>query len=240
MLEVRDVSKKFSGLVAVDGVSLEAYEGEAVGLIGPNGAGKTTLFNMISGSIHPTSGRIYYNGRDITSLSPDRICRLGIARTFQIPQPFGDMTVLKNVETALLFGGRASKGGILPANAADICEMAGLADKKGMPARTLGVSDKKKLEMARAIATAPKVILLDEIASGLPVGEYGWATGLVRRLVGEFGLTVIWIEHVMRVIMRTVDRVYVLDHGSRIAHGKPEEVVNDEQVRQAYLGAKVG
>jgi branched-chain amino acid transport system ATP-binding protein len=235
ILDVSVIKKNFAGLVALDGVSLQLGKREILGLIGPNGAGKSTLFNIIAGTVRPTSGRIRFRGRDITGLPPNRVCRLGIARTFQIPKPFLDMTVLENVQVAEYFSGsRGPKVG----TPGEICELVGLKDKMLLPAGVLNVSGKKRLEVARALATSPDVLLLDEIAAGMAPAEGEWAVQFIERMSRDYSISIIWVEHVMRLLMKGVHRVVVLDHGVKIAEGKPEEVVNDEKVKQAYLGVR--
>lgn len=238
ILEAVSIRKVFAGVVALDNVSIQLNQKEVLGLIGPNGAGKTTLFNIIAGTVKPTSGRVVFEGRDITGKPPNQICRLGIARTFQIPRPFGEMSVLENIYVAREFG-RGPKADHWGLDVQTILELTGLSAKVDAPAKTLTAEEKKKLEVARALATSPKVLLLDEVAAGLPPKEAEWVVGLVRKLSEDFGVSIIWVEHVMRVLMRGVHRVVVLDHGTKIAEGKPEEVVNDKRVQEAYLGRSV-
>ena len=236
LLRLEGVSKRFSGLQVLSDVSFRVDEGDVIGLIGPNGAGKTTLFNIISGSLKPTMGRIFFESKEITGHRPYRISRQGIARTFQIPQPFAEMTVKENVRAALLFSGR--KDGKLPRDPERICEMAGLSDRTEQKAGSLTASDKKRLEVARALAGSPRLLLLDEFAAGLTVAEAGGATGTIKSLSKEYGVTVMWTEHVMRLLMKTVERVLVLQQGQVIAEGTPADIANDRRVLQAYLGGK--
>ena len=235
-LRLQWVAKRLSGLQVLEDVSFEVDEGEIVGLIGPNGAGKTTLFNIVAGSLKPTSGKIQFDGKDITGYAPYRISKLGIARTFQIPQPFGEMTVMENIHAALLFSGR--REGKLPRDAGKICEITGLSERAERRAGALTAPEKKRLEVARALAGSPKLLLLDEFAAGLTVSEAGWATGMIKTLSKEYGVTVVWTEHVMRLLMKTVERVLVLQQGHVIAQGTPEDIVKSEEVIQAYFGAK--
>ncbi|MDG6898375.1 MAG: ABC transporter ATP-binding protein [Nitrososphaerota archaeon] len=237
LLSVSGLTKRFSGLEVLKDVSLEVSAGELVGLIGPNGAGKTTLFNIIAGSLKPDAGKVVFSGRDITGIPPHRIARLGIARTFQIPQPFSEMTVLENVRAASYFRGDSARGK-LPNDPAELCGLTGLGSRLERRAGSLTVSEKKRLEVARALSLSPELLMLDEFAAGLAVAEAEWATGITRKLSKEYGITIIWTEHVMRVLMRSVGRVLVLQEGKLIAQGTPEEVVKDERVLSAYFGAK--
>ena len=238
LLEISNVTKRFAGLVALNDVSLSVNEKEVVGLIGPNGAGKTTLFSLIAGSLTPTSGNISFNGKKISGLPSNRICKLGVARTFQIPRPFPELTVFENIEVAEMFGhsGISSKKKI--GTPSEICEIVGLGKKRKIVAKTLSVSDKKRLEVGRALATRPMLILLDEFAAGLSAQESEWATKFVRQMQNDYGLSIVWIEHVMHVLMKNVDRVFVLDHGVKIAEGPPNEIVKNEKVLEAYFGGK--
>jgi len=239
LLEVSAVSKRFSGLVALDKLSFAVREKEILGLIGPNGAGKTTLFNVIAGSLRPSSGKIYFYGKDVTGLPPNRICRLGLARTYQVPKPFSDLTVIENIELAENFGWSSAAGRKKVGTTDEICDMIGLSGKKDVLAGILSVSEKKRLEVGRAVATSPRLLLLDESAAGLNSQEGEWFSSFGRRLRDEWGVSIIWIEHVMRVLMRSVDRVVVLDRGVKIGEGAPAESVKDERVLQAYLGGRV-
>jgi branched-chain amino acid transport system ATP-binding protein len=238
IIDVVSIRKVFSGLVALDNVSFQLGKNEVLGLIGPNGAGKTTLFNIIAGFMKPTSGKVMFEGKEITGKPSNRICRLGIARTFQIPRPFGDMTVLENIRVAREFS-HHDRIGAESIKTETILEMTGLSDRANIEAKKLTVSEKKRLEVARALATSPKVLLLDEIAAGLTPKEGEWAVNLMKQLPEMFGISVIWVEHVMRLLMKGVQRVIVLDHGVKIAEGRPEEIVKDERVQQAYLGKRV-
>lgn len=238
LLDVSEITKNFAGLVALDSVSLNVRDKEVVGLIGPNGAGKTTLFSIISGSLKPSKGKISFNGKDITGLPTNRICKLGLARTFQIPKPFPELSVIENIEMAEMFGHSSAEAKKRVGTPREICEVVGLSSKKNTMARILSASEKKRLEVGRALATSPRILLLDEFAAGLSVQESEWATSFVRDMQRSYGLSIFWIEHVMRVLMKNVDRVFVLDHGVMIAKGTPEEIVKDDKVLQAYLGGK--
>ncbi|MDV3277610.1 MAG: ABC transporter ATP-binding protein [Nitrososphaerales archaeon] len=237
LLRLTQLTKRFSGLEVLKGVSFEVAEGEVVGLIGPNGAGKTTIFNIISGSLKPNSGRVIFASKDITGLPPYRVSRLGIARTFQIPQPFAEMTVLENVRAALLFSNPRSDGR-LPKDAEKLCEMAGLSGRLKQPAGSLTAPEKKRLEVARALACSPRLLLLDEFVAGLTLTEASWASGMIKTLSKDYGVTIVWTEHVMRILMRSVERVLVLQAGEVIASGSPPEVVKNERVLSAYFGGK--
>ena len=239
MLEGSRVTKYFGGLAAVKNVDFIVKEREIVGLIGPNGAGKTTLFNLISGVYRPTSGKILFEGRDITKLKPYEICHLGIGRTYQIVKPFLNMTTLENVMVGVMFGKKKSIS-IREARAQALkwLEYVGLEEKKDMLAASLTLASRKMLEVARALATEPKLILLDEVVAGLNPAETLRAMDLIRRIRDELGITVFWVEHVMRAVMGTAERIIVLHHGEKIAEGTPKEIAADERVIEAYLGEK--
>jgi len=239
MLEAANVSKKFGGLVAVDGVDFEIDRGEIVGLIGPNGAGKTTLFNTITGVLDPEEGsEITFNGENLLALDTHEIARSGVLRTFQIVRVFGEMTVLENAAAGALFGTDES---ISQAEAQrrgrEALAFVGLEDKAEVEARNLPIAQQKQLELARTVASDPDLVLLDEIASGLTPGEIEELSNTIRRLRDDRDISVFWIEHIMDAIMGTADRIIVLKSGRKIAEGTPEEIRNDEAVTEAYLGA---
>jgi branched-chain amino acid transport system ATP-binding protein len=234
LLEVRDVTKRFGGLVANQDVSFTIDTGEIVGLIGPNGAGKTTLFNCITGYMHPEEGRIRFGGADISHARPAAVCGRGIARTWQVVRTFGRMTVLENVICGALK--RTNRVGTARARAVRLLEFTGLAGRDDMPAANLTLADKKRLEIARALATEPRMLLLDEAMSGLTPAETAEAVRLVRRIHGELGVALCVVEHVMEVVMPLSQRVIVLDSGKKLVEGLPQEIVRNEQVIKAYLG----
>jgi branched-chain amino acid transport system ATP-binding protein len=234
LLELRSVTKRFGGLIATKDVSLSIDAGEIVGLIGPNGAGKTTLFSCISGYLHPEQGHIVFDGVDVTRMRPERACALGIARTWQIVRVFGRMTVLENAICGALE--RTNRVREARARARRLLEFTGLGPKEDLLAANLTLADKKRLEIARALATAPKLLLLDEAMSGLTPLEMAAAVELVRRIHTDLRLTLCVVEHVMEVVMPLSHRVIVLDYGEKIAEGSPGEVVRNEQVIKAYLG----
>ena len=236
LLSLESSTKRFGGLLANREVSLAIEAGEIVGLIGPNGAGKTTLFNCITGYMHPDDGRIVFDGADITHTRPERICRLGVARTWQVVRAFGRMTALENVVCGALQ--RTNRIAEARARARELLEFCELRDKDGMPAGTLTLADKKRLEIARALATRPKLLLLDEAMSGLTPMETAAAVRVVRRIHAELKMTICVVEHVMEVVMPLSHRVVVLDYGVKIADGAPHAVVRDEQVIRAYLGER--
>ena len=231
---MRDLTKRFGGLAAVAGLSFDIRAGELLGVIGPNGAGKTTLFHLVTGFHRPSSGEVRFEGRTITGLRPHAVCRLGIARTFQIVQPFPGLTVLANAMIGAF--NRTREPAAAEAAARSVLGVVGLSAKAGHEARTLTLSERKRLEVARALATGPRVLLLDEVMAGLTAPEVSSMVELCRRLRGE-GLTIVVIEHVLRAVMALSERLLVLDHGEKIAEGPPEAVACDRRVIEAYLGS---
>lgn len=236
LLRVRDLSKSFAGLAALSDVNLDVDDGEVLGLIGPNGAGKSTLFNCVAGDLQPTRGTVEYMGRDITALPPEERARLGIGRTYQIPLTFGEMTVLENVMVGAFL--RHPRTEDARRAARDILELTGLAAQADMPARSLGTAGRKRLEIARALALKPRLLLLDEAMAGLTPAETMMAVDLITRIHRELGIALIIVEHVMEVIVSLAQRVLVLDYGKVIAEGAPQEVVRLPQVIAAYLGQR--
>jgi len=236
LLEGRKISKSFGGIQALSQVDFSVEAGTIVALIGPNGAGKTTLFNAVAGAFKPSSGQVVFEGRDITGLSANTVCRLGMARTFQVTRPFGSMTCLENAMVAAVNRHPAKPRSFVEALAREKLALVGLADMAGFEARHLNVVQKKRLEMARALATDPKLLMLDEVLGGLNTQEINQAVAFIRSLRDQLGLSVLWIEHVMGAVMQAAERVIVLDQGMVLMAGTPHEVVNDPRVIQAYLG----
>jgi branched-chain amino acid transport system ATP-binding protein len=234
ILALEKISKRFGAVVVANGIDLSLAGGEALGIIGPNGAGKTTLFGMITGTVAPDSGRVLFEGRDITRETPERRCRAGIARSFQIPQPFGGMTVFENLVVAAAFGGGWRERDVYAA-CAELLERCGLADKANRPAGSLTLLDRKRLELVRALATQPRLLLLDEVAGGLVEHETTALVELIKQ-VRASGVTIVWIEHVVHALIAAVDRLVVLHGGALIAEGNPAEVIRRPQVAEIYMG----
>jgi branched-chain amino acid transport system ATP-binding protein len=236
LLELRQVSRSFGGLAAVRRVDLAVEAGHIVGLIGPNGAGKTTLFNLITGTYRPNSGAIVFEGADITRVPPHSRCKLGIARTFQLVRPFPNLSVLDNVAVGSVFGRNpAASRRAAEVAARDALILLGLEDRAKQPARSLTLVDRKRLELARALATHPKLLLLDELLAGLNPSEVVTAMDLVRR-IRDSGVTIVMVEHLVKALFGVSDRVAVLNAGEKICEGTPEFVAQDARVVDAYLG----
>lgn len=233
LLELKDLTIKFGGLTAVNKLNASLYEGEAVGLIGPNGAGKTTAFNLIVGVYKPTEGQVIFDGQDITGLTPYEVCRKGIGRTFQVVKPFGKMTVLQNIMVGAFVN--TSRRKEAEQVATEIMEKVGLQSKRDNLAQNLTIPERKRLEVAKALATNPKLLLLDEVLAGLNPTEIEDAITLIKSINRE-GITVLMIEHVLQATMAICQRIVVLDYGKKIAEGSPQEVTSNPEVIKAYLG----
>jgi branched-chain amino acid transport system ATP-binding protein len=234
ILTLAKISKRFGAIVVAGEIDLSVERGEALGIIGPNGAGKTTLFGMVTGTVPPDSGQVIFRGEDITRLPPDKRCRKGIARAFQIPQPFGGMTVFENLVVAAAFGQHKGEREVY-AQSVEILDRCGLADKINRPAASLTLLDRKRLELARALATNPVLLLLDEVAGGLTEQECHELVALIED-IRKMDITIVWIEHVIHALIAVVSRVVVLHGGALIAQGDPQAVIRSPQVAEIYMG----
>ena len=234
ILEVAGISKAFGSLKVIDGFDFELAEGEALGIIGPNGAGKSTLFNLITGSLRPNSGSISFEGADITQIPAYRRCRLGIGRSYQIPHPFGGMTVFENLLVGAAFGKNQTEVQSYDA-CARILDLTGLLEKSNVLAGQLTLLERKRLELARALATSPKALLLDEIAGGLTEPEIQELIQTIRIIRSE-NISVIWIEHIVHALMSVVDRLIVINFGKKLEDGDPETVIKSPEVQEVYMG----
>ncbi|MBX5101564.1 ABC transporter ATP-binding protein [Rhizobium lentis] len=237
ILELKDVSKSFGALVVAEGVGFSVAPGEALGIIGPNGAGKSTLFNLINGNLAVASGSIEFDGHDVTHMPPMQRCLAGMGRTFQIPQPFERLTVYENLLVAGAFGTQQRESDVT-AICADILVETGLIAKANRPASSLTLLERKRLELARALATQPKLLLLDEIAGGLTEGECRQLVATIKR-VHQRGIAIIWIEHVLHALTAVVERILVLNFGRVIGIGEPDAIMASREVRGIYLGMEV-
>jgi len=236
ILSLSGVNKSFGALKVADEVTFDMPEGQALGIIGPNGAGKSTLFNLIGGALAPSSGTVCFDGRDVTGLRASERCHLGIARSFQIPHPFVRMTVYENLLVASSFGGSRHRDP--EAACRDILDQTGLLAKANVPAGSLTLLERKRLELSRALATSPRLLLLDEIAGGLTEGECNELVGTIRDIHAS-GVSIIWIEHIVHALLAVVERLIVIDFGKIVAEGEPHGVMKDPMVQEIYMGIAV-
>jgi branched-chain amino acid transport system ATP-binding protein len=237
LLQLNEVSKSYGALKAVDTVTLAVDQGEALAVIGPNGAGKTTLFNLITGDVAPTAGRITFDASDVTVKPPHARSRLGIGRSYQIPHPFANMSVFENLLVGAIFGGRTSERESYK-RCSELLQVTGLYDKANVPARTLTLLQRKRLEMARALAIQPKLLLLDEIAGGLTEYECAELVKTIKDIHAR-GTTIVWIEHIVHALVSVASRLIVMNFGQILAQGNPHEVMADARVREVYMGIPV-
>ena len=237
LLALHAVSKSYGALKVTDNITLSVNKGETLGILGPNGAGKTTLFNLISGDASVNAGRIEYDGQDVTALPPHLRCRRGIGRSYQVPQPFGHMSVFENLVTAASFGGGKTESQAWD-QAVQVLEQTGLMAHANKPAGSLTLLNRKRLELARALATGPELLLLDEIAGGLTEHEAAELVDELKRIKAT-GVTMIWIEHVVHALLSVADRLYVINFGKELAQGVPQDVMNDPEVQRVYMGMEV-
>lgn len=234
LLSIRDLNKSFGAVMVADATSFEVEQGAAIGILGPNGAGKTSLFNLITGALKPDGGQITFNGKDITGHSAAKRCKMGIARSFQVPQPFSGMTVFENALVGAMQGADL-KGRAAETHALEVLEATGLLDKANVRAGALTLLGRKRLEMARALAAKPQLLLLDEIAGGLTDAECQELIDTIRA-VNAAGTTIIWIEHVVHALLAVVEKLIVIDFGKKIAEGAPKTIMESAEVKQIYLG----
>ena len=234
LLEVAGLRKSFGSIVVAESLDLAIAQGEAVGIIGPNGAGKTTLFNLIAGGLTPNGGTIRFDGRDLAGKPPQARCRAGIGRTHQIPQPFEKLTVFENLLVGAVYGRRKTEREAVQ-SCGEILQRLGLSRRANTPAGSLTLLERKRLEMARALATEPRLLLLDEIAGGLSEGECAELVATIRE-VRKTGVAILWIEHVVHALLAVIDRLVVLNFGRKIAEGSPQQVMRLPEVHQIYIG----
>jgi branched-chain amino acid transport system ATP-binding protein len=237
LLELKGVSKSYGALKAVDGISFVVEAGEALAVIGPNGAGKTTLFNLITGDAVPTAGRVIFDGHDMTAMAPHARSRLGIGRSYQIPHPFANMSVFENLLVGAIYGGGSSERDGYR-RCSDVLKVTGLYDKANVPARTLTLLQRKRLELARALAIKPKLLLLDEIAGGLTEYECNELVRTIKEICAR-GTTIVWIEHIVHALVSVASRLIVMNFGQLLAQGEPREVMAHPRVREVYMGMPV-
>ena len=234
MLELQYVNKRYGSLNVSDDLCLKVAEGQALGVLGPNGAGKSTMFNLITGDVKADSGYILFDGQDITRLAPNKRCRLGIGRSYQIPHPFSNMTVFENLLVGGIFGAEQSEKQAYNA-CYQVLDETGLLPKANVLAGSLTLLERKRLELARALATSPKLLLLDEIAGGLTDAECQQLIGTIKS-IHDKGTTIVWIEHVVNALLAVVDSLIVLDFGQKVAEGEPEAIMNSREVKEIYMG----
>jgi|TARA_B110000503_G_scaffold141806_1_gene236452 branched-chain amino acid transport system ATP-binding protein len=234
MLELQHVKKRYGSLNVSDDLCLKVAEGQALGVLGPNGAGKSTMFNLITGDVKADSGYILFDGQDITRLAPNKRCRLGIGRSYQIPHPFSNMTVFENLLVGGIFGAEQSEKQAYNA-CYQVLDETGLLPKANVLAGSLTLLERKRLELARALATSPKLLLLDEIAGGLTDAECQQLIGTIKS-IHDKGTTIVWIEHVVNALLAVVDSLIVLDFGQKVAEGEPEAIMNSREVKEIYMG----
>ena len=237
LLALHSVSKSYGALKVTDNISMSVSKGETLGILGPNGAGKTTLFNLISGDVRCDQGQVVYAGQDVSRLMPNQRCHIGIGRSYQVPQPFGNMSVFENLVTAACFGGQQTEKEAWR-TAFEVLEQTSLLQHANKPAGSLTLLNRKRLELARALATRPELLLLDEIAGGLTEHEAHELVDELKRIKAS-GVTMIWIEHVVHALLAIADRLLVINFGQKLAEGEPQAVMNDVQVQRVYMGMEV-